>query len=493
MKQFRKWAFSLPLSLLIAAAGCSDEDLDSGQGNGGQGDLHEVEITFNIGTRDGLHTRATNGTWDDCLFIPDGNLIPQSEPPRELISSNNWQQVNDVRIYVFKENGQGEFVYYCPETKDGNKQNYFSVDAFSDKFESSPYAVWWGGKDDLNEAHSYTIKPMLPAGKYHFLAVARDDKLLSDDDKSLTDPNTSDDEMTYIDAWIEGITVLEKATLIGTKATVINATELFSGCTAQPVTVIESGGFQKEIALYRAEAGLMAYIENIPAKLEAWQTYSGGRDGNIDKGEFYNVYSIGVTNGDVLSDRVLLYDREAIQGSLPQKGQDKELLNRFLYLEDLDQYETTGSGNNVTYVNTSPDNKQHPNSLLLGGFIMPQKSNTKGNDEDDKDFDKLYKSLYLVFYTMDETKLGEVPLQWWPIKLVSSTPVTGETAAPDPYYFPIKANQFYSLGKRKFTDDGSELVEDEPIDLKKEGGEESNLVITVNPDWDWKGELEWAD
>ena len=490
MKQVRKWAFSLPLSLLIAVAGCSDEELDSGQGNGGQGDLHEVEITFNIGTRDGLHTRATRGIWDDYLFIPDGNLIPQSEPPRKLISSNNWQQVNDVRIYVFRENEQGEFVYYCPETKDGNKKNYFSVDAFSDKFKSSSYAVWWGGKDDLNEAHSYAIKPMLPAGKYHFLAVARDDKLLPDDDKSLTDPNTSDENVTFIDAWVEGTTVLEEATLIGTKASEIKATELFSGCTAQPITVIGSGDFQKEIALYRAEAGLMAYIENIPAKLEAWQTVNGGRHGKINKGEFYNVYSIGVTNGDVLSDRVLLYDRKALQGSLPQKGQGRKLPYRFLDLEGLQQYETTGSGNNLTYVNTSSNNNKHPNSLLLSGFIMPQKSNTLGNDENDKDFDKLYKSLYLVFYTMDENNLGAVPLQWWPIKLESSTPATGGTVAPDPYYFPIKANQFYSLGKRKFTDDGSELVEDEPIDLKKNNGE---ITITVHADWDNVGNFGLED
>ena len=54
------------------------------------------------------------------------------------------------------------------------------------------------------------------------------------------------------------------------------------------------------------------------------------------------------------------------------------------------------------------------------------------------------------------------------------------TVTKDLYRFAINANWFYQIGS-----------ETEPVIWPEE--EEGNIVITVNPDWDWKGELEWAD
>lgn len=50
------------------------------------------------------------------------------------------------------------------------------------------------------------------------------------------------------------------------------------------------------------------------------------------------------------------------------------------------------------------------------------------------------------------------------------------TVTKDLYRFAINANWFYQIG---------------PVNWPEE--EDGNIVITVNPDWDWKGELEWAD
>lgn len=475
---FKTFINALSLLLLPTIIGCSDEmhdDLADSAANV----LYEVEVNFRIGTDQGLtlssksFTRAADRKeLKDYLFVPDGNLIPQAQPPRQLLSSNNWQQVNDVRIYVFKKDGNGNFVYYCPEDRSGTKQNYFSVDAFSDKFSYSPYAVWWGGSGDANEAHSYSIKPMLPVGEYHFLAVARDDKLVEDEFKILSDPNTD----TLSDPWEEGVTILQGATLIASNYS--NATELFSGCTSTPIIINTTGGFQREIVLKRAVAGLLMYVENVPAELAAWQTVGSNSkpENKLIQGTSYPVDAMAVCNGQGFSDQVLLYDRSALELNVVQTAR---LGDYFLMLDFYDQNYLVENG---YYVQTS-DNPNHPNSMFVADFIIPQLEREAQADEDDNHHQHLYKSLYLVFYHWRSTQAGFLPLQWWPIKLVSSTPVSGETV--NPYYFPIHANQFYSLGERRFSDDGSTLKpeNDVPFDLKKVLEEDGEIVIHIDPFW----------
>lgn len=58
---------------------------------------------------------------------------------------------------------------------------------------------------------------------------------------------------------------------------------------------------------------------------------------------------------------------------------------------------------------------------------------------------------------------------------------TGIITTSEAYRFPINANWFYPIGTK-----------DAPIDWPEEG-EDGNIVITVSPNWDWKGNLEWAD
>lgn len=57
---------------------------------------------------------------------------------------------------------------------------------------------------------------------------------------------------------------------------------------------------------------------------------------------------------------------------------------------------------------------------------------------------------------------------------------TGIIIPGDAFRFPINANWFYPIGRA-----------DKPVIWPEEEG--SNIVITVCPNWDWKGNLEWAD
>lgn len=144
---------ALALWLGVSAAGCSRPDgRDDGSDRTG---LREVEVTFEVGTERGTGASESDTELAAVTFVPDGGLLPCSEPPRVLLSSNNWQQVNDVRIYTFRRDASGAYTYYRPLSQEGTPLDYLPVGAFADKFGLSPWIVWWGGADDRDEAHRY--------------------------------------------------------------------------------------------------------------------------------------------------------------------------------------------------------------------------------------------------------------------------------------------------------------------------------------------------
>ncbi|BFK96011.1 FimB/Mfa2 family fimbrial subunit [Alistipes onderdonkii] len=469
MKQLKTFVLSMPF--VLSAVGCSQDELlpDGGKGTNVPEGLHEVEITFEMGTSGGLQTRTAN---NDCLFIPDGELIPKFEPPRKLISSNNWQQVNDVRIYVFKQNEQGKFVYYCSEDKSGTPQEYFSAGAFTKKFESSPYAVWWGGNTGKNEMHGYSISPLLTKGTYRFLVIARDDKKATP--SMLTNPNEDNAALSW-KKWEAGTTTLEEATLACTNRDMIASAELFTGCTSEPgITVTAaSTSFQQSIELKRAVAGVLLYVENIPAKIE--QTGEASTGVILLSGR---TIAVGLIHGQVTSGQVKLHDRSALPGRLTTV--ENSTIKYPLLRIDIPE---GAKAENGYYVNLSPKNIKHPHSLLGGVFTMPQAANAQGGN--DKDLNSLQKSLYIVLYGECEFPNGIKSefARIIPVRFKSNKSETDAVDSTDPYYFPIHANHFYSLGKRKFKNDGTGLEEDEPIDLKKVFEGNAEITLQIDPFW----------
>lgn len=497
MKQLKTLVLSLPF--VLAAVGCSQDELlpDGGTGTSVPEGLHEVKVTFTVGTSSQLSQNGrgiTRAGYDDYTFIPgQGAYKPKNpEPPRELESSNDWQQVNDVRIYVFKENN-GNFYYHRPFDASGKQQDYYQVSSFEDKFSSNKNVVWWGGEKDVNEEHSYSIKPLLADGNYKFLAVARDDKYATE--KKLTDPNVDSGRPANIKAWKENVTVLDDATIVGTNYNLLQGDELFSGVSNEISVSEGSIGFSQTITLNRAVAGLLIYLENVPANEVAMQDLGSRADGYIDAGESYPVNRISIVSGVGMSDRVIVANPTEAYDGKTNIDNDENLKERFMDIIIPMNQETKTEGNYTYYVNTSTNDK-HPNSLLGGCFIMPQVDKTSMSGDgtyDDSMTENLGKSLYLVYYTFTEND-AYLPIKWIPIKMKSSSdgnPVESE------YYYSIKANHFYSLGRKHYSQDGGTIKDEDdvPIDLKPEGGEggDNNLVITVNPDWDWKGDLEWAD
>lgn len=190
---------------------------------------------------------------------------------RELDTWDGAQQVNDMRIYVFRcpaeKKGTSEEAYtYCaPVETEAAKKGYYTVDAFNNR---EPY--YSAEHQNMPEQHLYTIDPYLQNGYYYqFLAVGRDDKYATK--KVLTEPNFIENETKLEDARI-ALTEEEKNSA---KLGILNTTELFSGIlqdenTQAPVLVTEDTKyFHRTLTASRNVAGLMIYVENIPAQVES--------------------------------------------------------------------------------------------------------------------------------------------------------------------------------------------------------------------------------
>lgn len=427
-----------------------------------------TQIEFQIG---GSTTYATAEELVDMTFVPDGNIVPQSLPPRSLISANDWQQVNDVRIYVFRLNGSGDFVYYRPLDDNGDKRDFFTAADFTVKFDISPYIVWWGGADDTDEMHSFVGRMNLPQGQYRFLALARDDATVTGV-KRLADPNIATPVWGW-QSWIESVTTLDAATIACAHNAQLSATELFSGYTAETVTIDGSGtAFCRTITMNRAVAGIFLYVENIPATIRTRYRNSNGSTTirNI------SVRSLAVVHGEVLSDRVTLAGRTAIAGQIDvtpsaSSASPTNLPLPEYYLARIDIPQQTLVSNGI-YVNTDPSNASHPNSMHVGAFVMPQEANPTDGDNHDNE-ENYDKSLYLVFIGQDPQTGQEIALEWRPVCLADE-----DAEDCDPCHYPIEANHLYSIGYRLFANNGNSLSpqNDRPIDLR----EETSAHITIN-------------
>lgn len=388
--------------MLLMTTSCADEGLTDDSLTLKQ--THEVTLTFSLGLNDRLSTRATN--------------------KRQLESSDGWQRVNSMRVYLFRsDTEEGAYTYYKP-TLEGAQIEYIYVDAFEK--DDDPANIW--GDDETEfERHQYTLSTLkLTTGYYRFVAIGRDD-IDGDDDTGAT---------WQLPTMVAGSTTFESlsASVASTSAA---CNELFFGYTGKEHIVADTGIYE-EIVLYRVVAGVLMYVENVQATV-----------GGID------VSSIGIirrTHSWALN----LYDKTAtgsmstlvaIEGAslVGTTPADADYVVRY----DL----SAATVANDVFVSTNPSNTIHPNSIRCGAFVTPQEAPTADN------------TLELVLCNAS----GEV-LMSKNIKLVESDGV----AVTPTLLYPLIANNIYCVG-RYSNADGI----DEPIDL----GNPSGDIIVVHGSW----------
>lgn len=195
---------------LLTFSACSNDDaFNEDETNVTAGETRNVELTFNFSVNSGEQTRGG----------------------RPLYSSEALQQVNAMKVYVFKESGD-DYVY--SEEINGGNFGFNNSTAHG------------------TESHSYTLTDKLTVGDtYKFLAVGYEQGYSTTFRALTMTPNT---------------TTLSGLLLELNEGQ--NADEVFSG-VSDPVTVNEtSTSFNVGVELHRVVAGILGYFKNVPFEIE---------------------------------------------------------------------------------------------------------------------------------------------------------------------------------------------------------------------------------
>lgn len=352
---------------------------------------------------------------------------------RELDTWDGAQQVNDMRIYVFRcredKKGTSEEAYtYCaPVGTESAKKGYYTVDAFNNR---EPY--YSAEHQNMPEQHAYTIEPYLQNGYYYqFLAVGRDDKYATK--KVLTEPNFIENETKLEDARL----ALTEEAKNSAKLGILNTTELFSGILQDentqeeaPVLVTEDTKyFQRTLTASRNVAGLMIYVENIPAQVES--NAAGDVSTVTFKPTSLSIVATGITTETLIRQKQTPADAESLT---------------YQTLGTIDLTSSNGWTVDATenIFKRAEDSQKgwKANSYMISNFMMPtpeekmQKSKNSAENET---------TFYLHYTDGTHHRYDNI---------------RKSTATGNKFKFPIEANHLYCLGAKSKT-------VNQPYDLKE--------------------------
>lgn len=373
---------------------------------------------------------------------------------RELDTWDGAQQVNDMRIYVFrcpedKKDTPDEAYTYC--TPIGTENGYYSVDAFKN---TTPY--YSAEHQNMPEQHSYTFEPYLQNGYYYqFLAIGRDDKYATK--KVLTEPKFTENETTLEDARIALTEEEKNSAQLG----ILNTTELFSGILQDentheeaPVLVTEETKyFHRTLTASRNVAGLMIYVENIPAQVE-----SNAAD-DVSPVTFTPTSLSVVATG--ISTETLIRQKQA-------PADAESLTYQTLGTIDLTSSNgwTVDAEENIFKRDEDSKKGWKANSYMISNFMMPtpeekmQKSKNSAENET---------TFYLHYTDGTHHRYDNI---------------RKSTTTGDKFKFPIEANHLYSLGTK------SKDV-NQPYDLKEYYEPVmTDVKIEIEPAFEKKHEFE---
>lgn len=376
---------------------------------------------------------------------------------RELDTWDGAQQVNDMRIYVFRcpveKKGTSEeaYTYYAPVETEAAKNGYYSVDAFKN---SGPY--YSADHQNMPEQHLYTIKPYLQNGYYYqFLAIGRDDKYATT--KVLTEPNFTPNETKLEDARI----ALTEQAKNSAQNGILNTTELFSGILQDektqkedPVLVTEETKyFHRTLTASRNVAGLMIYVENIPAKVES----NAAGDGSTVtfKPTSLSIVATGITTETLIRQKQAPADAESLT---------------YQTLGTIDLTPSNGWSVDATENIFKRAEDSHKgwkeNSYMISNFMMPtpeekmQKSKNSAKNET---------TFYLHYTDGTHHRYDNI---------------RKSTTNGDKFKFPIEANHLYCLGAKSKT-------VNQPYDLKEYYEPVmTDVKIEIEPAFEKKHEFE---
>lgn len=342
---------------------------------------------------------------------------------RELDTWDGAQQVNDMRIYVFRcpaeKKGTPEEAYtYCNPIGEADNKGYYSVDAFNNR---EPY--YSAEHQNMPEQHSYTFEPYLQNGYYYqFLAIGRDDKYATK--KVLTEPKFTENETKLEDARIALTEEAKNSANLG----ILNTTELFSGILQDentheeaPVLVTEETKyFHRTLTASRNVAGLMIYVENIPAQVES----NAAGDGSpvTFTPTSLSVVATGITTETLIRQKQAPADAESLT---------------YQTLGTIDLTPSNGWSVDATenIFKRAKDSQKgwKANSYMISNFMMPT---PEGKMQKSKNSAENETTFYLHYTDGTHHRYDNI---------------RKSTTTGDKFKFPIEANHLYCLGAKSKT------------------------------------------
>ena len=426
---------------------------------------------------------------DDLNYTSfDFNLSMKDYVKREnpkLESSDCGQHITDMRIYVFRsETGVGDdsFTYYQPTVGDAGPQDYFKVDDFN--YTDAP--------EHITGNWTYTINPQLPKGYYRFLAVGRDEdarEQYGDDISIAWDKST-----TWSNALISASDPQPSE-------------EIFTGYPCgvdnKPLAfhVDKVKAFSVSIELYRAVAGVLLYVENLPDQLVSDFSWNATRtvttnddDGNSVETEVtYTVVASGETYP--ISEIAFVTPGYSATMNLPQRHwteesfipETQEFTSAKLVSFDMAQIRADKQA-------LKDQDGYYSVSQRVGSFVFPAQMKGRTielayipDDEDAAEVTYSFPaSMYLAFFTEKDGK--KYPVKMLPVIDERQTPhlpggpsfYTPAELSVNKSQFNLVCNNIYCLGD--YRTEGPNPPIDDPIDLK-EVLNKAELNITVIGNW----------
>lgn len=422
----------------------------------------------------GLEILLANMLFGSCTSSEE---LPSDTPNQEVTASvnlalgvsggmasrelNTWdaaQQVNDMRIYIFRcaqdKMGTGEeaFTYYIPSDLAKTGKEYYTVNEFANQ---TPY--YSAEHNNQMEQHTYSFVPFLESGYYYqFLAIGRDDK--NAETKVLTEPTLTAETTTLEDASIALTSAAQEAAQAGSPLT---CTEFFSGILQDEETKAETPilvtdhtkHFERTLTATRNVAGLMLYVQNIPSVVEDNTTTASTPDTFTPTSLSLEVTSIATS--------------QLLKSKTPPDS-DTPLTYQKLATIDL----TTDNGWSIDETKkiftraADTDKGWKENSYLASNFMLPTPVDDMGKS---KNADQKETTFYLHYTDGTHHRYDNV-------KLVVENGYAMK--------FPIQANHLYSIGTKSSTIN-------EPYDLKKYYEPVMvDLTIEIEPSFEKKHEFE---
>ena len=274
---------------LLTFSACSNDDaFNEDETNVTAGETRNVELTFNFSVNSGEQTRGG----------------------RPLYSSEALQQVNAMKVYVFKQSGDDYL--YSEEINGGNF-------GFNNSTAQG------------TESHSYTLTDKLADGTYKFLAVGYEEGY-STTFKALT--------MTANTTKLSELLLELNAGH--------NADEVFSGVSEDVTVNATSTSFNVGVELNRVVAGILGYFKNVPFQI-------------VHEGQMVQVKHV-LVNVIKKGTSAKLADRTA-------KGVDD---NKYTIIDiDMNSYSKDGDNNWYAVDAQSGKVATVENSVLQGAYSLP--------------------------------------------------------------------------------------------------------------------------